>query len=87
MRLVTYRDRDRRIKPGVLQGEEIVDISDQVADISSLIEEGPDALGRSTDLSAGQDAPHSACGCGIAGSAPKPAAHLLRWTGISRSRH
>jgi 2-keto-4-pentenoate hydratase/2-oxohepta-3-ene-1,7-dioic acid hydratase in catechol pathway len=44
MRLVTYRDRDRRITPGVLQGEEIVDISDRVADISSLIEAGPDAL-------------------------------------------
>jgi 2-keto-4-pentenoate hydratase/2-oxohepta-3-ene-1,7-dioic acid hydratase in catechol pathway len=46
MRLVTYRDRGRSIKPGVLLGEEIVDISDQVADVRSLIEEGPDALGR-----------------------------------------
>jgi Fumarylacetoacetate (FAA) hydrolase family len=46
MRLVTYRDRDRNIKPGVLLDEEIVDISDQVANIRSLIEEGPDALGR-----------------------------------------
>jgi 2-keto-4-pentenoate hydratase/2-oxohepta-3-ene-1,7-dioic acid hydratase in catechol pathway len=46
MRLVTYRDRDRNIKPGVLQGEEIVDISDQVANIRSLIEEGPEALGK-----------------------------------------
>jgi 2-keto-4-pentenoate hydratase/2-oxohepta-3-ene-1,7-dioic acid hydratase in catechol pathway len=46
MRLVTYRDRDRSIKPGVLLGEEIVDISGQAADIRSLIEEGPDALGR-----------------------------------------
>src|SRR5580658_6111273 len=45
MRLGTYRDRDRSIKPGVLQGEEIVDISDQVADVRSLIEEGPGALG------------------------------------------
>jgi 2-keto-4-pentenoate hydratase/2-oxohepta-3-ene-1,7-dioic acid hydratase in catechol pathway len=44
MRLVTYRDRDRSIRPGVLQGEEIVDISDQVANIRSLIEEGPEAL-------------------------------------------
>jgi 2-keto-4-pentenoate hydratase/2-oxohepta-3-ene-1,7-dioic acid hydratase in catechol pathway len=46
MRLVTYRDRDRSIKPGVLLGEEIIDISDQVADVGSLIEEGPDALGK-----------------------------------------
>jgi 2-keto-4-pentenoate hydratase/2-oxohepta-3-ene-1,7-dioic acid hydratase in catechol pathway len=46
MRLVTYRDRDRGVKPGVLLGEEIVDISDQVSSIRSLIEEGPDALGR-----------------------------------------
>jgi 2-keto-4-pentenoate hydratase/2-oxohepta-3-ene-1,7-dioic acid hydratase in catechol pathway len=46
MRLVTYQGRDRSIKPGVLLGEEIVDISDQVADIRSLIEEGPDALDR-----------------------------------------
>jgi 2-keto-4-pentenoate hydratase/2-oxohepta-3-ene-1,7-dioic acid hydratase in catechol pathway len=46
MRLVTYRDRDRSIKPGVLLNEEIVDISDQVANIRSLIEGGPDALGR-----------------------------------------
>ncbi len=46
MRLVTYKDRDRSIKPGVLLGEEIIDISDQVANIRSLIEEGPDALGR-----------------------------------------
>ena len=46
MRLVTYRDRDRSIKPGVLLGEEVVDISDQVADVRSLIEEGPDALGK-----------------------------------------
>jgi len=45
MRLVTYRDRDRSIKPGVLLGEEIVDISDHVADVRSLIEQGPDALG------------------------------------------
>ncbi len=44
MRLVTYRDRDRIIKPGVLQGEEIIDISDQVDDVSSLIEEGREAL-------------------------------------------
>ena len=56
MRLVTYRDRDRSIKPGVLQGEEIVDISDQVADVSSLIEEGPGRTGRATELSARQDA-------------------------------
>ena len=33
MRLVTYKDRDRSIKPGVFLGEEIVDISDQVADV------------------------------------------------------
>src|SRR6202451_2579616 len=45
MRLVTYKDRDRS-RPGVLLGEEIVDISDHVANIRSLIEEGPDALGR-----------------------------------------
>src|SRR5580698_6300065 len=45
MRLVTYRDGDGSIKPGVLLGEEILDISDQVADIRSLIEGGPDALG------------------------------------------
>jgi 2-keto-4-pentenoate hydratase/2-oxohepta-3-ene-1,7-dioic acid hydratase in catechol pathway len=44
MRLVTYRDRDRSKKPGLLLGEEIVDISDRVADIRSLIEKGPDAL-------------------------------------------
>lgn len=46
MRLVTYRDRDRSIKPGVLLGEEIVDISGQVDSIKSLIEGGPDALAR-----------------------------------------
>jgi 2-keto-4-pentenoate hydratase/2-oxohepta-3-ene-1,7-dioic acid hydratase in catechol pathway len=46
MRLVTFSDRKRGTKPGVLVGEEIVDISDQVADIRSLIEEGQDALGR-----------------------------------------
>jgi 2-keto-4-pentenoate hydratase/2-oxohepta-3-ene-1,7-dioic acid hydratase in catechol pathway len=45
MRLVTCRDWDRSIKPGVLLDEEIVDISDQVADVRSLIEEGPEALG------------------------------------------
>jgi 2-keto-4-pentenoate hydratase/2-oxohepta-3-ene-1,7-dioic acid hydratase in catechol pathway len=44
MRLVTYEDQDRSIKPGVLLGEEIVDISDQAANIRSLIEAGPDAL-------------------------------------------
>jgi 2-keto-4-pentenoate hydratase/2-oxohepta-3-ene-1,7-dioic acid hydratase in catechol pathway len=44
MRLVTYRDRDRSLKPGVLWDEEIVDISDEVANIRSLIEEGPGAL-------------------------------------------
>ena len=33
MKLVTFRDRDRRIKPGVLLGDEIVDISNQVADM------------------------------------------------------
>ncbi len=46
MRLVTYRDRDRSIKPGVLLGEEIVDISGQVDSVKSLIESGPDALAR-----------------------------------------
>jgi len=46
MRLVTYRHRDRSIKPGVLLDEEVVDISDRVADIGSLIEEGPDGLVR-----------------------------------------
>ena len=44
MRLVTYRDQDGSVKPGVLQGEEIVDISDQVVHMRSLIEAGPDAL-------------------------------------------
>jgi 2-keto-4-pentenoate hydratase/2-oxohepta-3-ene-1,7-dioic acid hydratase in catechol pathway len=46
MRLVTYNDADRSIKPGVLLDEEIVDISNRVATIRSLIEEGPDAPGR-----------------------------------------
>jgi 2-keto-4-pentenoate hydratase/2-oxohepta-3-ene-1,7-dioic acid hydratase in catechol pathway len=46
VRLVTYKDRDRSIKPGVLLGEEIVDISGQVDSIKSLIEGGPDALAR-----------------------------------------
>ena len=46
MRLVTYKDRDRSIKPGVLLGDEIVDISDRAANIRSLIEGGPDALAR-----------------------------------------
>ena len=46
MRLVTYKDRDRKVKPGVLLDEEIVDISDRVANIGSVIEEGPDALVR-----------------------------------------
>ena len=54
MRLVTYRHRDRSIKPGVLQGEEIIDISGQVANIRSLIEEGPDALGRLRNLLQGK---------------------------------
>jgi 2-keto-4-pentenoate hydratase/2-oxohepta-3-ene-1,7-dioic acid hydratase in catechol pathway len=45
MRLVTYRDPDGSIKPGVLLGEEVVDISDRVPDVGTLIEEGPDALG------------------------------------------
>ena len=47
MRLVTCRDRDRSIKPGVLLSEEIVDIGPgQLHTMKSLIEEGPDALGR-----------------------------------------
>lgn len=46
MRLVTYLDQDRRIKPGVLLEEEIVDIAGQVADIRTLIEQGSDALAR-----------------------------------------
>jgi hypothetical protein len=46
MRLVTYRDRDQSIKPGAWVGEETIDISDQVADVRSLIEEGADALGK-----------------------------------------
>jgi 2-keto-4-pentenoate hydratase/2-oxohepta-3-ene-1,7-dioic acid hydratase in catechol pathway len=46
VRLVTYRDRDRSIKPGVLLGEEIVDVSGEVDSIKSLIEGGPDALAR-----------------------------------------
>ena len=37
MRLVTYKYRDRTIKPGVLLDQEIVDISDQAANIGSLI--------------------------------------------------
>jgi len=50
MKLVTFRDRDKRIKPGVLLGDEIVDISGQVADIRSLIESGPHALGNLRDF-------------------------------------
>jgi 2-keto-4-pentenoate hydratase/2-oxohepta-3-ene-1,7-dioic acid hydratase in catechol pathway len=45
MRLITYRDRDHNIRPGVLLGEEIVDISDHVTSVRRLIELGPDALG------------------------------------------
>jgi 2-keto-4-pentenoate hydratase/2-oxohepta-3-ene-1,7-dioic acid hydratase in catechol pathway len=44
MRLVTYRDADQGVKPGVLLGEEIVDISGQISSIKSLIESGPDTL-------------------------------------------
>jgi hypothetical protein len=85
MRLITYGDRDRSIKPGVLLGEEIVDISDRVADIRSLIEEGPDALGglRTFLQRKTRRIPLAA----VELLAPKPAAHLLPWTGISRSRH
>ncbi len=50
MRLVTYRDRARRTKPGVLLDEEIVDISSQAASVRSVIEEGPDALVRLRSL-------------------------------------
>jgi hypothetical protein len=46
MRLLTYRNQDGSIKPGVLAGEEIADISDQVANIRSLIEAAPDALNK-----------------------------------------
>ncbi len=46
MRLVTYRDQDQNIIPGVLLDEEIVDFSEQVASIRNLIEQGPDALSR-----------------------------------------
>jgi len=46
VRLVTYREQDRSTKPGVLLGEEIVDISGQVDSVKSLIEGGPDALAR-----------------------------------------
>jgi hypothetical protein len=81
MRLVTYRDRDRNIKPGVLLGEEIVDISDQVANIRSLIEEGPHALGGLRTFLQGKTP-----------RIPLAAVELLPplqnpWIGISRSRH
>jgi 2-keto-4-pentenoate hydratase/2-oxohepta-3-ene-1,7-dioic acid hydratase in catechol pathway len=46
MRIVTYKDWDGSVRPGALFDDEIVDISDQVASIRSLIERGPDALGR-----------------------------------------
>lgn len=46
MRLVTYRKGNQNAKPGVLQGEEVIDISGEVANIKSLIEGGTEALAR-----------------------------------------
>jgi hypothetical protein len=45
MRLLTSKDRDQGLRPGVLLDEEIADISDPVTNVRSLIELGPDALG------------------------------------------
>jgi hypothetical protein len=44
VKLVTCRDRDGHIYPGVLLGEEIIDISDEVVSIGELIEAGPELL-------------------------------------------
>ena len=57
-----------------------------MADIRTLIEQGPDALVGLRNFLQGKTQNYSARGGGIAGAAPKPTAHLLPWTGISRSR-
>jgi 2-keto-4-pentenoate hydratase/2-oxohepta-3-ene-1,7-dioic acid hydratase in catechol pathway len=42
VRLVTFTESDQNIRPGVLQGERVVDLSGQVGSIRDLIEGGPE---------------------------------------------
>jgi 2-keto-4-pentenoate hydratase/2-oxohepta-3-ene-1,7-dioic acid hydratase in catechol pathway len=42
VRLVTFRDSDQKNRPGALQGDRVVDLSDLVGSIRDLIEGGPD---------------------------------------------
>jgi 2-keto-4-pentenoate hydratase/2-oxohepta-3-ene-1,7-dioic acid hydratase in catechol pathway len=42
VRLVTFTESDQKPRPGALQGDRVVDLSDQLSDIRELIEGGPE---------------------------------------------
>lgn len=44
MRLVTFRESDRIPRPGALQEDQVVDLSDEVRNIRALIDGGPELL-------------------------------------------
>ncbi len=44
MRLVTFTESDQKPRPGALQGDRVVDLSDQIGSIQELIDGGPEFL-------------------------------------------
>ena len=44
MRLVTFTKSDQKPRPGALQGNRVVDLSDQIGSIQELIDGGPELL-------------------------------------------
>jgi len=42
VRLVSFTESDQKPRPGALQGDRVVDLSDQLGDIRELIEGGPE---------------------------------------------
>jgi 2-keto-4-pentenoate hydratase/2-oxohepta-3-ene-1,7-dioic acid hydratase in catechol pathway len=44
VRLVTFTESDQKPRPGALQGDRVVDLSDQIGSIQELIDGGPELL-------------------------------------------
>jgi hypothetical protein len=44
VRLVTFTESDRKLRPGALQGDRVVDLSDQIRSIQELLDAGPELL-------------------------------------------
>jgi hypothetical protein len=85
VRLVTFTESDQKPRPGALQGDRVVDLSDQIGSIQELIDGGLELLLSVHDAVCKAHGQVSLTQVTLLAPILKPAAHFLPWAGLSRS--